>query len=149
MLSNPSGYTFGIGPGAAAPFWAEITVKNSPGPYAYDFVLNMCSAVWRNSSRALPCPGNAASDQGSIVLLEAPRLETGKHENEPALWTRPEAGSGGGISGTYPAYRVQNGDHFMADIGCLEGSPACDVTFIVDYQASGQPVRSLEAVAAG
>jgi hypothetical protein len=143
MLSNPSGYTFGIGPGANRPFWVEVTVKNVPGPYAYDFALNMCSAVWRNGSRGLPCPGNPASEQGSIVLLEAPRLETGKHENEPALWTRPEASRGGEISGVYPAYRVQNGDHFMADIGCLQNSSGCDVTFTLDYQISGQPVRNL------
>ena len=143
MLSNLSGFTFGIGPGANRPFWAEITVKNAPGPYPYDFVANMCSAAWRNDSRSLPCPGNPASDQGSIVLLEAPRLETGKHENEPALWTRPESRAGGEISGVYPAYRVQNGDRFMSDIGCLENSPRCDVTFIVDYQISGGGVRNL------
>jgi hypothetical protein len=143
MLSNLSGRTFGIGPGANRPFWAEITVKNTSGQFPFDFVANMCSAAWRNGSRSLPCPGNAASDQGSIVLLEAPRLETGKHENEPALWTRPESSPGGEISGVYPAYRVQNGDHFMADIGCLENSPRCDVTFILDYQISGQQVRNL------
>jgi hypothetical protein len=143
MLSNPRGQTFGIGPAANRPFWVEITVRYTPGPFPYDFVANMCSAVWRNSSRALPCPGNPASDQGSIVLLDAPRLETGKLENEPALWTRPEAGRGGEISGAYPAYRVQSGDRFMADIGCLERSPGCDVTFIVDYQAAGDRVRNL------
>jgi hypothetical protein len=143
MLSNISGRTFGIGPAANKPFWVEITVKNVVGPYPYDFVANMCAAAWRNSSRGLPCPGNPASELGSIVLLEAPRLETGKHENEPALWTRPEAIHNGEISGVYPAYRVQNGDRFMSDIGCLENSPRCDVTFIVDYQAAGQPVRNL------
>lgn len=143
MLSNPSGKTFGIGPNANRPFWVEITVKYAPGPFPYDFVANMCAAAWRNGSRGLPCPGNPASEQGSIVLLEAPRLETGKHENEPALWTRPEATRGGEISGVYPAYRVQSGDRFMVDIGCLENSPGCDVTFFVDYQVSGQPVRSL------
>ena len=143
MLSNLSGRTFGIGPDANRPFWAEITVKNAPGPYPYDFVANMCSAAWSNGSRSLPCPGNPASEQGSIVLLEAPRLETGKHENEPALWTRPESRASGEISGVYPAYRVQNGDRFMSDIGCLENSPRCDVTFVVDYQIAGQGVRSL------
>jgi hypothetical protein len=143
MLSNPSGRTFGIGPAANRPFWVDIIVKNIPGPYPYDFVANMCAAAWHNGSRALPCPGNPASELGSIVMLPAPRLETGKHENEPALWTRPEATRGGQISGVYPAYRVQSGDRFMADIGCLENSPQCDVTFILDYQVAGQPVRNL------
>jgi len=141
MLSNPSGYIFGIGPGANRPFWVDITVKSTSGPY--DFALNMCSADWRTSTRGLPCPGNPASDQGSVVLLEAPRLETGKHENEPALWTRPASGQGGQIFGIYPALRVQSGDHFMSDIGCLENSDDCNVTFFLEYQISNQPVRSL------
>jgi hypothetical protein len=143
MLSNPSGYTFGIGPTAQRPFWVEIVVEASSSKYPYDFAANMCNAVWRNSFRTLPCPGNQNSADGSVILLNAPVLETGKRENEPALWTRPEQSRGGIISGVYPAYRVQNGDRFMADIGCLKDSRDCDVTFYLDYQVAGQPPKNL------
>jgi hypothetical protein len=144
MLANPRGGTFGIGPGANNPFWVDIRVIAINNQYAYDFAGNMCSAAWSSSSaRYLPCPGDPGSPDGSIVLLTEPVLETGKHENEPTLWTRPQATRGGWIKGAYPGYTVQNGDHFMADIGCLDRSPECDVTFSLDYMTPGQPIRGI------
>ncbi len=144
MLSDPYGDLFGIGPGANKPFWVDIQVaSNYPSSYQYDFALNMCSAAWKSSSGNLPCPGNQDDPDGSVILLNDPVLETGKHENELTLWTRPEQSRGGWIKGTYPKYKVQVGDHFMADIGCLFDNQGCDVTFSLSYQISGQGVQSL------
>ena len=49
------------------------------------------------------------------------------------------------IAGWYPAYRVQNGDRFLSDIGCLVDSRSCDVTFYLDYEVHGQPARNLSS----
>lgn len=143
MLANHQGYQFGIGPGANKPFWVDIAVQGKVNNYPYDFIGNYCSAVWQNSFRKLPCPGSADSPLGSVVVLWDPVLETGKRENEPAIWTRPEAEKGGVISGTFPAYKVKAGDRFMSDIGCLHNSKDCNVTFYLDYKIKGQPVRRL------
>jgi hypothetical protein len=78
-------------------------------------------------------------------VLEQPILETGKHENEPALLTRPEARRDGWIMGVYPSYRVAAGDHFMADIGCLENSKGCDVTFHLSYQLPNGKVQDIDS----
>ncbi|MFM8322872.1 MAG: NBR1-Ig-like domain-containing protein [Chloroflexota bacterium] len=145
MLANHYGQTFGIGSDARTAFWLDITVQGGGGPVdgSYAFTANMCSALWSNDDRTLPCPGNQDSSQGSVVLLSAPVLETGKHENEAAIWTRPQQVNGGTIYGEFPAIKIQPGDRFMSDIGCLEDSKACDVTFYVDYQVEGRGVKNL------
>ncbi len=142
MLSNPYGQTFGIGDSAQKPFWVDIQVELS-GMTQYDFAHNMCQAAWRNSGQSLPCPGNEHDSRGSVILLENPILETGYHENQPALWMRPQQTHNGWIKGVYPNYLVRPGDRFMADIGCLIDSPGCDVTFYLEYQISGQGIEKL------
>jgi hypothetical protein len=143
MLSNPYGANFGIGARAEKAFWVDIQVVATNTGYAFDFVANVCAANWRSSARGLSCPGDADSQYGFVEVLYQPVLETGKHENEPALWTRPEATRDGWILGIYPPYRVQTGDHFLADLGCLEKSQGCDVTFHLSYQAPNGAVHSL------
>jgi hypothetical protein len=142
MLRNPYGQVFGIGEDAQTPFWVDIQVISEIGK-EYDFVERMCDATWRNEDHHLSCPGNEYDPRGSVVLLEDPVLETGKHENQPALWTRPEEAHDGWISGTFTSYKVRPGDRFMADIGCLMNSPGCDVIFYLDYQIKGQAVKNL------
>jgi hypothetical protein len=143
MLRDSYGYTFGIGGNAEVAFWVDIQVAVPSGSYAYDFAANICSAAWSNSKGALPCPGNETSSLGSVILLDAPSLETGRHENELTLWTRPEQINGGWIKGIYPKYKVQTGDRFMAEIGCLSGSAKCDVNFSVSYKVQGGGTHSL------
>ena len=65
-----------------------------------------------------------------------------RRTNEFGLWVRPNQQRNGWITGTMPAYTVQSGDYFLAEIGCLQDSLDCDVIFELDYQivngASGQ-----------
>jgi hypothetical protein len=142
-LINAAGQRFGLGANADIAFWTDINVIAYGGNYAFDFAANMCAAVWRSNAGYLPCPGDKNTSAGSVILLNSPVLETGKHENETTLWTRPQETRGGWISGAYPSYTVKPGDHFMADIGCLEGSQGCDVTFSLDYQVEGKAVKNL------
>jgi len=145
MLRDPYGANFGIGARADKPFWVDIQVVTTNTGYAFDFVANVCAASWRSSARDLSCPGGANSQYGFVEVLNRPVLETGKHENEPALWTHPEYARDGWITGIYPPYRVGTGDHFMADLGCLEESPGCDITFHLNYQAPNGTVHSISS----
>ncbi|HLA99173.1 MAG TPA: NBR1-Ig-like domain-containing protein [Anaerolineales bacterium] len=152
MLRNPAGDVFGIAANALEPFWVQIQVNpiGSSNRYAYDFVANFCLADWSNGSQRLNCPGDSSDRGGSIpadgfvLLLDRPALET-RVENEPALWTRPAASKESWIVGEYPPYRVRDGDHFLAEIGCLFDSPGCNLRFQLDYRTSNGVVRNLGA----
>ncbi len=143
MISNPSGKVFGIGPNANKPIWVDIEVAPVSSKYSFDFALSMCTASWRSSAGVLPCPGNQNSSAGSAIMLEEPRLENGRTEDEPTIWMRPEQVKDGWIMGIYPVYKVKTGDHFMAEIGCLANSSGCDVNMSLGYQIPGKPVKHL------
>jgi hypothetical protein len=143
-LRNAAGSLFGIGPQAKDLLRVHIRVIQPPRVYdfAYDFTDEYCMAAWSGSQGLLPCPGNAADPDGSVVLLERPSLES-RIDNNPALWTRPGTRRNDSISGQYPAYLVQDGDRFQAEVGCLSGSPDCAVIFQVDYRINNGPVNNL------
>jgi len=143
MLMDTSSQLFGIGNEGNGSLGVTIKVSIPDTSYAYDFAGNMCLATWSSSDGGLPCPGDSKSSSGSVVYLGKPYLEDERHENEPALWTRPETIKGGWIKGVYPAYKVKNKDHFIAEIGCLEGYPDCRVTFALDYQIEGKTVKHI------
>ncbi len=143
MLENPDGDLFGIGDDAEKSFWVDIRVQAPNQNFAYDLATNMCTATWRTSAGSIDCPGNPEDDEGSVSLLENPKLEDGRQEDEPALWTRPEATHDGWIQGVYPPYKVREGDHFLADIGCLDDNKGCEVLFTLEYQVSGGAVKKI------
>jgi hypothetical protein len=143
MLSNADGETFGIGKDADKAFWVEIRVTPPNQRFAYDFAVNMCTATWRSSAGSLDCPGDPEERAGSVVLLERPELENGRREDESTLWSRPEATRDGWIQGVYPPYKVREGDHFLAEVGCLVDNKDCEVVFSLDYQVSGGPEKNL------
>ncbi|MBN1147458.1 MAG: hypothetical protein JXA78_09390 [Anaerolineales bacterium] len=145
MLVNPYGVPFGIGSYAEKAFWVDIKVIASNPRFAFDFAANACAAVWRSSAHSLPCPGDRNSLDGSVNVLDQPVLENGKHEDEAALLTRPEARHDGWIMGVYPSYKLAAGDHFMADIGCLKNSEGCDVTFHLSYQLPSGKVQDVDS----
>lgn len=133
MLSDANGRTFGVGNDAQTPVWVDIRVAAPNQGFAYDLALNACLATWRSSAGSLPCPGNPQSSNGSVVVLLDPTLEDGRHENEPGLWTRPQAVSAGWIQGVYPAYKVKDNDHFVTQIGCARDVPKCELAFNLSY----------------
>lgn len=133
MLSDDRGRTFGVGSDAQTPVWVEIRVQAPNQNFAFDLALNACLATWRSSAGSLPCPGNSQSSNGSVVVLLDPTLENGRHEDEPGLWTRPQAVNGGWIQGVYPAYKVKENDHFVTQIGCAYNTPKCELAFTLSY----------------
>jgi hypothetical protein len=103
----------------------------------------MCTATWRSSAGSLKCPSSTSDAAGSVAFLDHPELESGRTEDESTLWTRPQTNRGGWISGVYPTYKVKEGDHFVTEIGCLEGSTGCGVTFTLDYVLPNGRIRNL------
>ncbi len=144
MLRNDTGELFGIGDNADSAFWVQIrviSVETNPN-YNYDFAANFCNADWTSGAGSLDCAGSETDPDGSVILLGQPVLES-RNENELALWARPSNGRNGWISGEYPAYTVQNQDHFLAEIGCLANSSGCDVTFQLQYMTTKGVVKTL------
>jgi len=142
MLRSGDGEWFGYGKAANKAFWVDIEVVKSRGDYVYDFALNFCAAVWRSEDMRLPCPGFITSEQGYVQLLDTPKLEN-RNEDELALWVHPNEERYGWLEGIYPAFRVQEDDHFKAWVGCLEGYGKCSLKFYLDYEDEDGKVRRL------
>ena len=144
LLRNPAGQFFGIGQNAQEPLTLQIQVIQPPaqGRGIYDLALSACAALWRSNTATLGCPGSVTDPNGSVVLLNQPYLES-RIDNQPTLWTRPNLDPSGRILGQYPAYLVNSGDRFRAELGCLRNSPGCDVTFTLAYRTADGMVYNL------
>lgn len=143
MLANENDKLFGVGSGGNAALSVKIGVLKPVAAYRYDLAAAFCLASWKSNTGNLPCPGNSKSANGSVIFLGKPKLEGNRQENEPALWTRPPKGKGSWIKGTYPAFKIKNGDHFVSEIGCLDQSSGCKVTFNLQYQVPGNKAKTL------
>jgi hypothetical protein len=108
----------------------------------YDLLANFCEADWQNESLDLPCPGSDGDDRGFVRALNSPKMEDGKSRGD-GLLTYPERGNNGMISGKYPAFKIQTGDRFQAQIGCLYEANDCDMIFRLQYQIGNGSVRTL------
>jgi hypothetical protein len=132
MLRAEDGLIFGLGPAANKAFWVYISVVKPVGGYGYDFALNHCAATWRSDEGRLPCSDGTTSKDGFVSLVKNPTLENRK-ENELALWVHPNEEKGGWIEGTYPFVEIEEGDHFKAWVGCMDGYNKCSLRFYLDY----------------
>lgn len=144
MLRNASGTLFGAGEDAAQAFSTRIQVipDVSTIESVYDFTANFCSADWFSGTGALPCPGISGDTNGFVALLNQPVLESGKSYDYSIL-THPNDDISGWISGQFPYYRVNDGDRFRAEIGCLNASQGCNVTFQLEYRINSRTAMNL------
>lgn len=140
VIRSDTGATFGVngsGGSAGVPFFALIKVGtggSGSGNVKYDFADNFCDADWSSHSKNnLPCPGANQGDDGFVLVLQSPELETGVTASNPAIWMRPSHEGNGWIRGVFPDYAVKDDDHFVATIGCLDNNPNCRVTFTLSY----------------
>ncbi len=141
-LQTGSGTQFGIGSAAANAFWVEIRVLGpTTSAVAYDFIQNMCGALWVYDGGPIPCPVNYNKTQyGYVVKLDNPTLENGAAAGEPALLTVPQNKYNGAIHGIFPIGTILKGDHFLATIGCQYGAYNCSVVYQLDYQTGSTVV---------
>ena len=113
----------------------------------YDFTKSYCDARWQSVVDAnLECPGDTTnSSPGYVTTVEDGKLENGKKVDGDILITRPDNGDYDGfISGTYPLFKIQRGDHFMATIGCADGATECNLFFDLQYQIGNGAVQTLK-----
>jgi hypothetical protein len=132
QLRNAKGLLFGVGSEGQKSFWVDITVKEPLRERVYNFATHACEAVWESGAGELPCPGNGKDPQGFVIYMEDVRLEN-RHENEPTLWVHPDFAEDGWIAGTYPLFKVREGDRFWAWVGCMEESEDCRIEFRLGY----------------
>jgi hypothetical protein len=143
-LRNLSGKLIGTGAGFSEPIWVKIKVnKTAIEGSAYDFAANACAATWSSGAGTLPCPGSDGDNNGFILKVAQPKLETGAVDTRAGLLTFPQNTNNGTIQGTYPAFPVQNGDHFRSIVNCESGASSCLVLFGLDAQVGTGPVQNL------
>ncbi len=138
MLQTDTGKKFGVGSGFVNPFWVEIRVLGpTVSAVAYDFVANMCSALWVYNGGPIQCPvNNNKRDLGYVEKLDNPTLENGAAAGAPALLTVPQNKFNGMIQGIFPIDDIVRGDHFQAIIGCQYQAYNCAVTYQLEYRKS-------------
>lgn len=141
-LRSNSGALFGIGPTADGAIWVDINVVRPKKP-VYNFVDEVCAASWKTDDGDIPCPGTAGAAEGFVVRVDNPKLEGGRVENEPALWTQPPASGDGWIRGEYPSFEVKKGDHFRALVACQDGASGCKVKFLLQRSTSSGAIKTL------
>lgn len=139
-LRNPSGVLFGVG-NSNTSVYVDVRVAGY-ATTAYDFLANYCEAKWENDSDELPCPGKEGANSGFVIALNSPKLEDGKSIGN-GLLTYPEKANDGMITGKYPSFKVENGDRFQANIGCLNNANDCDIIFRLQYQIGKGDIRTL------
>jgi hypothetical protein len=126
----------------------EVAIKvNVPDTVVYDFTEEYCDARWQSVvAPSLDCPNeNPDAARGYVIIKDDVKLEDGDTVDDPILVTRPDNGDFDGfISGTYPGFSVQNGDIFMATIGCARSASQCYLDFALQYQIGNGSIRTLE-----
>jgi hypothetical protein len=142
-LRSDAGILFGVGSAGDVAFWVDIKVGSGGDTVVYNFVSRYCDAQWVSGAGNLSCPGTTGDSEGFVVKVNNPKLETGSTDDEPALETHPEWDNDGVITGRFPAFDVESGDHFKAVIGCLYNGTACDVRFQLNYRANGGSLQNL------
>ena len=140
-LRNASNVLFGIGDSADSNFYVDINVTGYTVT-GYDLLASYCDADWQNESEDLPCPGIEGDERGFVQSLNSPKMEDGKTQGN-GLLTYPERENNGMISGKYPEFKIQSGDRFLAQVGCLNEANDCDMIFRLQYQIGTGSVRTL------
>jgi hypothetical protein len=94
QLRNGSGTIFGLGSAGDKAFWVEIKVEEYSGSWdsskMLDFAFNYCQAEWRTGTGFIGCPSSASDyNNGSVARSNAPKLEGGYQDDEPAIIVIP------------------------------------------------------------
>lgn len=140
-LRTVEGTMFGIGANGNQPFWVEIEVIKPGTSFVYAFAENICDASWKDSSSPLPCQGAIGPEDNVVRLSDSFTMENGVTEDELGLWI--SLGKSSKVTGTYPAMVIQTGDRFIAEIGCIKDSKACDARFELKYKEVGSSTVNL------
>lgn len=142
-LRNDSNVVFGLG-NDNKPFFVQIKVPVATG-LLFDFISQASKAAWvtgvGNADGTTLAFGGADDDpNGTAKVKDGVKLENGVTSGK-VLLTFPKHETDGYISGLFPAYTVQNGDHLKGTIGFMMNSGdvcgAGNATFQVTYLEGG------------
>jgi hypothetical protein len=145
QFQSADNQVFGIGPTAKDVLYVQIKVGSgySHANTAYYMGPAACSAGWFSNKGAISCPSTLDAVNGGVVELSTIVVESGGKRDLPAIVILPPDGKDGRISGQFPSYQVQPGDHFKAQIGCVDGFPKCNVLFQLSYVGEDKVAHSL------
>lgn len=138
-LRNQAGQKFGLGEDGDKDFWVKIKVGTVSG-VTFDFNVNSSSANWvgsdGGSSAEVPFNGPDDDPNGVAKIKDNFLLENGS-QSGVALVTGPKKTENGRISGTFPAYSIEDNDHFKAKLGFIQGCGGGKVVFRFGIKEGG------------
>lgn len=135
ILRDEDGSEFGLGGYTNKPFWVEIKVVTDSSNLVYDFAKNICNATWKTDGGNIYCQGNEDAYNNYVNYTTSFEMESEKTEDEPALLIN--VAKEDRIRGAYPAYTVEDGDHFISRIGCVYDYESCKVKVALTYKIKG------------
>lgn len=137
QIETNSGALFGTGFGGGTKFFVKVTVKNASLTDLH-IANQFCSAVWKSSTGTVPCPSSSYDfANGSVTFTKTPKLAGGYVDDQPTIIMVPSNGTGGEISGRFPATTIKTGDHFKALTGFIDGYKKGNVMFMLNYSVDG------------
>ena len=110
-------------------FFVDIKVASS----GFDLHSRATSANWVSGASTLTFGGPDTDARGFAMYRNNQRLEDGSSPSK-VLEVHPQMINDGSITGTYPAYTVVSGEHFLAKIGFLARSDGTCGTGSVKFQ---------------
>jgi len=150
MLRNTSNVVFGLGDGSK-PFWVQVKVVAATG-LVYDFLSRARDASWfsgqgNDPAASLAYDGADDNPNGVAKIYDGITLENGTKSGK-VLGTYPKRVDEGYVYGVFPAYTVQSGDSFKANLGFLipsgaTGCGAAKVKFQLSYK-DGDAIKLLK-----
>lgn len=146
-LRNGAGALFGTGENGDRPFWVQVKVVTpgtpSPTPtqtpvvtVGFDFITRGPDAEWRNATAVIAWGDPVDDAPGVAVNLEDIELENDR-EYDRLLATYPQKIENGIITGLYPNYAIQNGDHFRTLLGLRNSCGVGRVRYQIKYIENG------------
>ena len=142
QIRNDKGQIFGTSVNANRPFSVVINVEASrTSETVYNFARDVCSAQWFSGAGNIRCPSVSTNANGFIMRLPTTRREDGSAVFQRSFLTAPQDVFNGYISGVYPSFKVQRGDHLQAAIQCEYKVTACKVMFRLDYELADGTVH--------
>lgn len=120
-LRNASNVIFGLGT-QNKPFWVQIRVPVATG-LLFDFLTQADAAAWtsglgNDAGSALTFMGASDDANGAAKIVDQVKLETGATSGKILLMF-PKHGDNGYVTGLFPVYKVQSGDHLKARLGFM------------------------------
>jgi hypothetical protein len=110
-----------------------------------DLTSESCNATWTSNNGTLACPLLAEDTNAPAIINSSLAIEDGTTGN-PAIGVVPGTANGF-VTGIYPEYTVQPGDHFRALASCEANASGCSVLFRVRYQEGNNEIVDLWAAA--